>query len=136
MELAVGAVGVDPVAVDHRAAAGAVVVAVTVAVACRVAEGPIALSGFGVQAVDDFLLALAVEVHQPGIVDGRGGVTGSLGQFPDQGRPAVGPILEQAGLGGNPVVCRAQEGGPIVGDRSAGQRLGLGVEANAGVGSR
>ena len=70
MELAFGAVCVDAVAVDHRAAAGPVVVTVAVAVASRVAKGPVALSGFGMQAVDDLLLVLAVEVNQPGVVDG------------------------------------------------------------------
>src|SRR6185369_6800956 len=65
VQLALGAICVYAIAVDHRAGAWSVIVAVPILELRGVAEIPILLSGFGMQTLDLLPVALAVKVNQP-----------------------------------------------------------------------
>ena len=119
------------VAVDHRARARPVVVAVAILEDGAVLELPAACSRLRIEALDDLLVAEPVNEDEPSSGDRRRRVARTLGELPDERRrqrPA------QLRLGRDGVVRGSQERGPVVRHRAGRQRLRLSYHSRLSLG--
>src|SRR5687767_1230159 len=113
MEHSLGAVAVHAIAIDHRRAARAVVVAIQVFVVRGILELPQLFARFRVRAVHAGRIAEAIELEEPAAADGRHAVTGAEGSLPDELGPGGRPLCKNAGFGRFGVAAAAEKRRPI-----------------------
>jgi hypothetical protein len=133
MKLSFGAVRVDTIAIDDWTGTRSVVIAIAILELRAVAEIPIFLSGFRMEAFHSLLIRKPMEIDEPFSCDCGGAVSRTLSHLPEKRRPALRPLLQQACLGRSAVVCRPKEGGPILRHGARRKGHGLGMHSDVGM---
>lgn len=100
--------------VDDGRTARAVGVAVTVLIFGGIAEAPIALTCFGMEAIDDFFVFETVEEDEAVAEDCGGGIARALFSFPDDGQ--IFKVGAKVGFSGEGRMGKSHEAGGIHGD--------------------
>src|SRR5262249_34329717 len=130
-QVAVAAQDVEPIAVDGRGAARAGVIGALVLADLADLDLPRLLAVLDRQGVEKLLAVVAAQEVDLAPRDGRRGVAAAqAGGGPQEGGPALGPLLEQALLAGDPGAVRAAPLRPVGGDEGEGQERECGTTAS------
>ena len=123
-EVAVGTLGVKPVAFDRGSGAGHGIGRLLVRVAdVAQARGPDGLAVLDRKGVDELVLhaAIAHYIEAAAHHRGRAVALADIGELPEQLRALFGPLREQAGFLRDPVALRAAKLRPIPGPQCSGE---------------